>query len=203
VSEEKSYCKRCNKELVYCGYLSKVDKKLICSECFEKEQPKYLFDKISDLEKQLAESEERIKKASRRAYSIRQTETTLKIRRQADEITAKDKAIVKLKQQLKMALEDFNEIQKEHDKLCDMVVEKDKKIELLNKELSNECDEHLKFVGEADSMVKDLKKAFRFAIFELDFARHHSQSTTTETMERIERLTNEIWQKAMKIKGEL
>ena len=57
MSEEKSYCKRCNKELVYCGYLSKVDKKLICSECFEKEQPKYLVDKITDLEAKLAEKE--------------------------------------------------------------------------------------------------------------------------------------------------
>ena len=66
------------------------------------------YDYFANLEAKLAESEDRIEKARRQAYSSRQIDNTLKIRRLADEITAKDKAIVKLKQQLKDTEESYN-----------------------------------------------------------------------------------------------
>ena len=40
------------------------------------------------------------------------------------------------------------------------------------------------------------EKALDYAIFELDFARNHSQSTNSETLERIDKLRNKILNKA-------
>ena len=52
---DKYLCERCGKELVFrCAY-SRIDHKLICIECDDKEQPKELMKKITDLEAKLAE----------------------------------------------------------------------------------------------------------------------------------------------------
>ena len=54
---DKYLCERCGKELVFrCAY-SRIDHKLICVECDDKEQPKELMKQITYLEEKLAESE--------------------------------------------------------------------------------------------------------------------------------------------------
>lgn len=58
---DKYLCERCGKELVFrCAY-SRIDHKLICTECDDKEQPKELMKKIQELEAKLAESESKAK----------------------------------------------------------------------------------------------------------------------------------------------
>lgn len=57
-------CARCDKYIVIktsndC-YSSEIDGQLVCRECWQKEQPKYLTDKIADLEAKLAELREQI-----------------------------------------------------------------------------------------------------------------------------------------------
>lgn len=54
-------CARCDKDLVITMsddyYFSDIDGKVLCKECYEKEQPKELIKQISDLQLQLAEKE--------------------------------------------------------------------------------------------------------------------------------------------------
>lgn len=58
---DKYLCERCGKELVFrCAY-SRIDHKLICVECDDKEQPKELMKKITDLEAELEEREKKQK----------------------------------------------------------------------------------------------------------------------------------------------
>ena len=60
MSKEMFYCERCGKEIIFrCGY-SKIDHKLICVDCGNKEEPKELAKKITDLKAKLAESEKEI-----------------------------------------------------------------------------------------------------------------------------------------------
>ena len=82
---------------------------------------------------------------------------------------------------------------------------------LLNKfqtcEILNRQDKRIKELeAENKNLNKQLsltEKAYKIAIFELDFARHHSQSTSQETVDRIEKLESEIWNKAKeKMKSE-
>ena len=47
-----------------------------------------------------------------------------------------------------------------------------------------------------DEKIAELEKAFELAVFELDFYKNHSQSTSQECIERIERLRTEIWNRA-------
>lgn len=74
-------------------------------------------------------------------------------------------------------------------------------------ELLNQQDKRIKELdAENKNLNKQLsltEKAYKIAIFELDFARHHSQSTSQETVDRIEKLEIEIWNKAKeKMKSE-
>ena len=57
-------------------------------------------------------------------------------------------------------------------------------------------------LAEKDEEIKDWKKAYELAIFELDFARNHSQTTNEETMNRIEQLYETIYEKSKSLKGE-
>ena len=54
------------------------------------------------------------------------------------------------------------------------------------------CD----LLNQQSKRIKELEKALDYAIFELDFARNHSQSTNSETIERIDKLRNKILNKA-------
>ena len=68
-----------------------------------------------------------------------------------------------------------------------------------SKKYTNLIDENLKLKNE----LGITQKAYKIAIFELDFAKHHSQSTSQETVDRIEKLESEIWNKAKeKMKSE-
>ncbi len=103
MSKEKYYCARCNKEFLendHYVYASDVDHNLICKDCFAKEQPKYLIDKITDLEAKLAEKDELIEN-----YKMGYTGKIWK--QQNNEISIlksivkdQDKEIEQLKQQL-------------------------------------------------------------------------------------------------------
>lgn len=65
MSEHYISCARCDKEIVIktCNdcYSSEIDGQLVCRECWQKEQPKFLSNKIADLEAKLAEKEKDIK----------------------------------------------------------------------------------------------------------------------------------------------
>lgn len=122
----------------------------------------YFKDKIADLETKLTESEDRIAKARRQAYSSRQMDNTLKIRRLADEITAKEKAITKLKQQL---AEKEKEIEyqesmkilavKNQNKTAIDALEKAK--EVFTKDYKGCREIHAKFIYNIDQQIKSLK----------------------------------------------
>ena len=68
---------------------------------------------------------------------------------------------------------------------CDLLNQQDKRIKELEAENKN-----------LNKQLSLTEKAYKIAIFELDFARHHSQSTSQETVDRIEKLESEIWNKA-------
>ena len=53
----KYYCDRCNKEIDNSFiYISEIDHKYLCNDCFKKEQPKELAKQIDQLKQQLEES---------------------------------------------------------------------------------------------------------------------------------------------------
>lgn len=57
---EKYYCNRCNKEINSSFiYISEIDHKYLCYNCFKKEQPKELIKIISELKKQFEELKEK------------------------------------------------------------------------------------------------------------------------------------------------
>lgn len=68
---------------------------------------------------------------------------------------------------------------------CDLLNQQYKRIKELEAENKN-----------LNKQLSLTEKAYKIAIFELDFARHHSQSTSQETVDRIEKLESEIWNKA-------
>lgn len=51
-------------------------------------------------------------------------------------------------------------------------------------------------IADSQDQLALTKKAFKLAVFELDFYKNHSQSTSQECLERIERLETKIWNKA-------
>ena len=52
----KIYCYRCNKEIKGSFvYISEIDHKYLCKDCFEKEQPKEFAKQINKFKKQIAE----------------------------------------------------------------------------------------------------------------------------------------------------
>lgn len=61
MSEHYIICARCDKDIVIKTYndcySSEIDGQSLCKECWQKEQPKFLSNKIFDLETKLAESE--------------------------------------------------------------------------------------------------------------------------------------------------
>ena len=70
---DKYLCERCGKELNFrCAY-SRIDHKLICVECDDKEQPKELAKKIADLEAKLAEKDQAIESLQEINQSLGQT----------------------------------------------------------------------------------------------------------------------------------
>ena len=78
------------------------------------------------------------------------------------------------------------------DIITDLLNQQDKRIKKLEAENKN-----------LNKQLSLTEKAYKIAIFELDFARHHSQSTSQETVDRIEKLESEIWNKAKeKMKSE-
>ena len=82
-----------------------------------------------------------------------------------------------------------------HDFITDNVLNTYDSCDLLNQQ-SKQLKE---LEAENKNLNKQLtltEKAYKIAIFELDFARHHSQSTSQETVDRIEKLESEIWNKA-------
>ena len=97
---------------------------------------------------------------------------------------------------------------------CDLLSQQDKRIKELEEELDDAKRDYIpklefglqranKMGRDAEKEIQQLKqqlalteKALDYAIFELDFARNHSQSTNSETIERIDKLRNKILNKA-------
>ena len=57
-------------------------------------------------------------------------------------------------------------------------------------------NKYYKRIADLQDQLALTEKAFKLAVFELDFYKNHSQSTSQECLERIERLETEIWNKA-------
>ena len=73
----------------------------------------------------------------------------------------------------------------------------------LKSDIPYHTDDIVDLLEEKDQQITDLQsqlaiteKALDYAIFELDFARNHSQSTNAETLKRIDKLRNKILNKA-------
>ena len=98
--------------------------------------------------------------------------------------------------------------------LINLLNQQDKRIKELEEELDDAKRDYIpklefglqranKMGRDAEEENQQLKqqlalteKALDYAIFELDFARNHSQSTNSETIERIDKLRNKILNKA-------
>ena len=59
----KTRCERCGGKFGLFFWISKVDSKHICRDCNDKEQPKYLMEKIEALEEQLKEADNNLTEA--------------------------------------------------------------------------------------------------------------------------------------------
>lgn len=70
MSEHYGICARCDKDLVIKTsndyYFSDIDCKVLCKECYEKEQPKELAKQIANLQSQLAITEKALELACER-----------------------------------------------------------------------------------------------------------------------------------------
>ena len=90
------------------------------------------------------------------------------------------------------------------DNIIRLLNRQDKLIKHLNNIISEiDVDFTIKQYNELKKENQKLKqqfaiteKAFDYAIFELDFARNHSQATNSETFKRIDKLRNKILNKA-------
>ena len=94
-------------------------------------------------------------------------------------------------------LDDFMQI------ICKLLNQQDKRIKELEQENLSLQEQSIRdnqnWIEETTQLKQQLaltEKALDYAIFELDFARNHSQSTNSETLERIDKLRNKILNKA-------
>jgi seryl-tRNA synthetase len=104
-------CARCSKDIVIktsndC-YSSEIDGQLVCRECWQKEQPQFLSNKIADLEAKLAEV-----KNSCDYYMKRSNDLVCEIGEYKKHIRFKGKEITKLKQQLAEKDKELEEVKK-------------------------------------------------------------------------------------------
>lgn len=86
-------------------------------------------------------------------------------------------------------------------KLIDYLNQQDKRIKELEEEI---CKYEITLMDKNSQLKKQLaitEKALDYAIFELDFAKNHSQSTNSETIIRIDKLRNKILDKAKEMLG--
>ena len=131
---DKYLCERCGKELVFrCAY-SRIDHKLICVECDDKEQPKELAKKIADLEAKLAEKDQVIESLQEINQSLGQTcnNDAKEIERLREQLTDKDVEIEGLKKEIRDELVDNNmamlELQQSKNQTTIAVLKKVKKL---------------------------------------------------------------------------
>ena len=138
MSKEKYYCARCSADMTskkFNCYASDIDRKLICMECWQKEQPKYLVNKIADLEAKLAKSEEKKEKFEclyfeklkdyedlRREFNLKEVELDLSrntsINTNKMDIIHYQAEIMELKQQLAEKEKEIEDYQKLITDIC-------------------------------------------------------------------------------------
>lgn len=87
-------------------------------------------------------------------------------------------------------------------KIIDVDVQKGKELEVIRQMYDDRDKLLVQRIKELEEQLGLTDKAFKLAIFELDFYKNHSQTTNQETIERIEKLTDDIWNKAKEMKSE-
>lgn len=122
-------CARCDKDLVITMgddyYLSDIDGKVLCKECYEKEQPKELVKQITDLQSQLAKKEKEIEdlKAQRHIYLNRSVEECNRITDLEFELQHKDQDKISFAVDVLKIAQDYvqqyvNDFDDKNDCLC-------------------------------------------------------------------------------------
>ena len=128
---DKYLCERCGKELVFrCAY-SRIDHKLICIECDDKEQPKELMKKIADLEAKLAESEKKASKNYQEGYEL-----YLKLKQFYSRLGVEAYADDEIQD---VAVKELNKLLNEKEQLKQQLAEKDKEIEEMKEGQKDIC----------------------------------------------------------------
>ena len=89
-----------------------------------------------------------------------------------------------------------NSTQSDYDKFCEEKCEAIEHIICENAQYSEHNRKLEQALIDADRECEEWKKAYGIAIFELDFYKNHSQSTTDETIKRIEQLYEIILKRA-------
>lgn len=79
---------------------------------------------------------------------------------------------------------------------ADLLNSKDNEIQSLREEIKKETQKNKELCKTFENRIDLLEETIRIAIFELDFAINHSQSTNEETSNRIRALTNKIYLRA-------
>ena len=104
--DEEIKCERCHKKIKESLWFSRIDHKIICRKCNDKEQPKELMKQIADLEAKLAESEKEVKKLRRR-----NTDAYLKYyHSHKEQISKKRKELYRAKKELRIILGEDGEL---------------------------------------------------------------------------------------------
>lgn len=92
-----------------------------------------------------------------------------------------------------------NSTQSDYDKFCEEKCEAIEHIIIENIQFGEQNKKIELALIDTDRELQEYKKAYEIAIFELDFYKNHSQSTTDETIKRIEQLYETIYKRAKKV----
>jgi DNA repair exonuclease SbcCD ATPase subunit len=173
VSKHYISCARCDKDIEITTssdcHSSDIDGQLLCYDCWQKEQPKYLADQIADLEAKLAESE-----SSHEILINQFEEETEKLRRQIKQESDARKRFVEEVKSLKQQLAEKDDLIKQTIKFySDDFVEKDKELKELRYIVKSKEQDKTSFAVEQLEKVKkyadiDYRKNCYIGAVELD-----------------------------------
>ena len=169
---DKYLCERCGKELVFrCAY-SRIDHKLICVECDDKEQPKELAKKIAELEARLIEKDKEIEESDDEWREIcdGKLETINRLIEEKHELEEiiKNKSHNKwLKAEAEKYKNEYQSLKSYIDQLKQQLKEKDKVIENLRIDLKDWQELEKKLGTKYDKVVEQLKEERKKVVQEI------------------------------------